>query len=97
SLSLSAPKKPVYGLIPNPVWASVTLPRNRPEPESVSCRRAGCDLPLRVTVPSMAPPAAGGFGGVVPPGASRDGDGMIRDEAKVAVPPRRIPPICFLI
>jgi hypothetical protein len=53
---LSAPKKPVYGLMPNPVWASVALPRYRPEPESVSCSRAGCDLPLKVTVPSMAPP-----------------------------------------
>ena len=39
----------------------------------------------------------GGLGGVVPPGADSEPAGMIRDEAKLAVPPPRIPPICFLI
>ena len=49
SRSLSAPKKPVYGLIPNADWTTVAVPRYRPEPGVVTCSRAGCVLPFRVT------------------------------------------------
>src|SRR5208282_1502240 len=83
SRSLSAPKKPVYGLIPNADWTSVAVPRYRPGPGTVTCSRAGWVFPFRVAVPSIAPPLAP--------------EAMIRDEAKVAVAPPRMFSICFLI
>ena len=80
SLSLRVPKKPEYGLMPNPVWVSVALPRYWPSPGAVTCSRAGCVLPLRVTVPSTAPPLK----------PEPEPAGMTRVEAKVAVADPRI-------
>src|SRR6266851_646378 len=83
SRSLSAPKKPLYGLIPKADCSTVPDPRYRPGPASVTCSRTGCVLPLSVSVPSIAPPLAP--------------ERMIRDEVKLAVASPRIALICFLM
>src|ERR1035438_6939125 len=58
SLSLSAPKKPLYGLIPKADCGTVTEPRYRPSPGEFTCSRTGCVWPLKVSEPSTAPPLA---------------------------------------
>src|SRR5450755_10699 len=83
SLSLSAPKKPLYGLIPKADCGTVTEPRYRPSPGEFTCSRTGCVWPLKVSEPSTAPPLA----------PKR----TARDEVKLAEPSPRIPLMVFLM
>src|SRR5580704_5709477 len=83
SFSLSAPKKPTYGLSPRLVWTTVAEPRYRPGPGSDTCSRTGSLWPLRVNVPSTAPPL--------------EPKRTILEEVKLAVPVPRMELICFLI
>src|SRR5581483_6830486 len=54
SRSLSAPKNPVYGVMPNAVCATEAVPRKRAALASVTSSRSGIVRPRYVTLPSTA-------------------------------------------
>src|SRR6185437_12863768 len=57
SRSLSAPKKPEYGVTPKSVCLIVVMPRYRPGPWLVTSSRMPRDTPCMVSVPAITPAA----------------------------------------